>query len=304
LNETYVELRQLRYFVEIADQASFTRAAETLSIAQPALTAQMHKLESEFGAPLFIRSKRGIILSEVGRATLEQARTAVHAAEATKRTAQLAADLDGARVNLAYSRVFPIAQLARIVRGFRRERPAMQLDLQEMWSNDQVAAVADGAIDVGFRQLRGRQRRELAERGIVAIKTGEESLSLAVPSTHPLANRRQVSLRDVAGEPFIMPAANLGESIRDRIFEATSAAGFVPNVVQETADVRLSLGLVSAELGVAVVFTGNRDVRIRNVHYLRLVPSPSLSFGVMYRRGFGSRALQPLLERIAREELA
>ena len=298
-----MELRQLRYFVEIAEQASFTRAAETLSIAQPALTAQIHKLEAELGAALFIRSKRGITLTEVGRATLDAARTTLHAADATKRAAQLAAELDGAHVNLAYSRTFPIVQLSRIVRGFRRERPNVVLDLREMWSNEQVAGVADGAVDVGFRQLFDHQRAELAERGIVAVKTSEESISLAVPNSHPLASRRTVSLHELAHENFIMPAAHFGESIRDVVLEAMQRAGFVPNIVQETVDVRLSLALASAELGVTLVLAWNRSVRVRNVHYLTITPALSLSFGVMYRRGYGGRAIEPLLERIAREEL-
>jgi DNA-binding transcriptional LysR family regulator len=298
-----MELRQLRYFVEIAEQASFTRAAETLAIAQPALSAQMHKLEAEFGAPLFIRTKRGITLTDVGRATLESARTTLHAADATKRAARLAAELEGARINIAYSRTFPVAQLARVIRGFRRARPDLQLDLREMWSMDQVDAVADGEIDFGFRQIRGRERAQLAERGIVAEKTGEDIMALAVPGTHPLASRRTVALEELADENFILIAAPPAEPVRDRMLEAMRAAGFTPKIAQETADVRLSLGLVSAEMGVAMVFAWNREVRIRNVHYVRLVPSLSLSFGVMYRRGYGGRVLEPLLQRIQREEM-
>jgi DNA-binding transcriptional LysR family regulator len=298
-----MELRQLRYFVEIAEQASFTRAAETLAVAQPALTAQMHKLEAEFGAPLFIRTKRGITLTDVGRATLDAARATLHAADATKRVARLTAELEGAEVNVAYSRTFPVAQLARIVRGFRRERPDVRLRLREMWSKDQVEALADGEIDFGFRQIRGRERAKLAERGIVAIKTGEETLSLAVPSTHALATRRTVTLPELADENFVMLSVPQGESVREFLFEATRRAGFTPRIVQEATDLRLSLGLVSAELGVAVVFSWNRDVRIRNVHYLTIVPRLSLSFGVMYRRGFGGRAIEPLLRRIEREEV-
>jgi DNA-binding transcriptional LysR family regulator len=298
-----MELRQLRYFVEIAEQASFTRAAETLAIAQPALTAQMHKLEAEFGAPLFIRTKRGITLTDVGRATLASARTTLHAADATKRLARQTAELAGARVNVAYSRTFPVAQLARIVRGFRRERPDLELDLREMWSLDQVEAVADGSIDFGFRQIRGRERSRLAERGIVAVKTSEETLALAVPGTHPLATRRTVTLAELANEHFISIAVPPAEAVRQRVFEAMEAAGFQPKITQEVADVRLLLGLVSAEMGVAIVFAWNRDVRMRNVHYLRIVPEVSLSFGVMYRRGYGGRAIEPLLRRIEREEV-
>ena len=298
-----MELRQLRYFVEIADQTSFTRAAETLAIAQPALTAQMHKLEAEFGAPLFIRTPRGITLTEVGQVTLESARATLRSADATKRAAQLAAELDGARVNVAYSRAFPVAPLARIVRGFRRERPNVALELREMWSNDQYEALTSGAIDVGFRHLYDDERMRLSERGVVAIKIAEESIVLAVPNSHRLAARRQVALDELAGEAFVLPTGNLGESIRNRVSEAMREAGFVPNVIQETTDVRLALGLVSAEMGISLVFSGYRDVRLRNVHYLSIVPALSLSFGVMYRRGYGGRTIEPLLQRVEREQM-
>jgi DNA-binding transcriptional LysR family regulator len=298
-----MELRQLRYFVEIADQSSFTRASEVLSVAQPALSAQMHKLEAEFGAPLFIRTKRGIALTEVGRAALDQARTTLRSAEATKRTAQLAAELNGASVKVAYSRTFPIEQLARIVRGFRRERPAVALDLREMWSNDQYDAVASGAVDFGFRQLYDDEREQLSDRGIVAKKIGEESLTLAVPASHRLASRRQVSLLELKDEPFVLPIAHAGESIRTRVSLMTRELGFEPKVVQETTDSRLAIGLVSAEMGLTFVLSSNRSVRFRNVHYLSIVPTYTVSFGAMYRRGYGGRSIEPLLARIEREVL-
>ncbi len=296
-----VELRQLRYFVEIAEQGSFTRAAETLSIAQPALTAQMHKLEAEFGAPLFVRTPRGITLTDAGRATLDSARETLRAADGTKRAAQLAAEVAGARINVAYSRTFPVLQLSRIVRGFRRDRPNVRLELREMPSDGQIEALADGAIDVGFLQLPAERRAGLAERGIVAVTTGEESLVLAVPNSHPLASRRTVALRDLATESFIMPSATIGESVRDYVFDATRRVGFEPNVVQEATDIRLLLGLTSAELGISFVFTHHRDLRLRNIHYLAVTPAISLTFGAIYRRGFGGRTAEPLLERLDRE---
>jgi DNA-binding transcriptional LysR family regulator len=299
-----MELRQLRYFVEIADQASFTRAAETLAIAQPALTAQMHKLEAELGAPLFIRAPRGITLTGVGDAVIDLARATLAAADVTKRAAQLAAELDDAAVVVAYSRTFPVAPLARIVGGFRRERPNLRLDMREMWSNEQIEAVADGTVDVAFGQLFDIDRERLADRGIEAVVLGEESLSLAVPSSHPLASRRQVTLAELAGESFVLPSSQVGESIRGWVLAAARAAGFTPRIVQEAADLRLVLGLVSANLGIALMFSGNRDMRLRNVHYVSIVPTLALAFGVLYRRGYGGQALAPLLERIQREELA
>jgi DNA-binding transcriptional LysR family regulator len=298
-----MELRQLRYFVEIAEHASFTRAAEALSIAQPALSAQMHKLEAEFGAPLFVRTRRGTELTDVGRAALDQARTTLASAEATKRTARLAAELDGATVRVAYSRIYPIAQLARLIRGFRRERPNVHLDLREMWSTEQDEAVATGAVDFGFRQIDDEDAERLEDRGLVYIPLATESLTLAVPSSHRLASRRSVALAELAGEPFVLPGPTAGETIRGSVLAKLRALGITPNVVQATTDARLSLGLVSAEMGVTLVLSGNRNLRVRNVHYLSIVPANLFGFGVVYRRGYGGRSIEPFLRRIEREEL-
>jgi DNA-binding transcriptional LysR family regulator len=296
-----MELRHLRTFIEIAEQGSFTRAAETLAIAQPALTSQMQKLEAEIGAPLFVRTPRGATLTAAGTAALDSARETLRAADSTVRSAQLAAEVAGARLNIGYSRTFPVGQLSRLIRGFRRDRPNVRIELRDMWSNGQVEALTDGAIDIGFLQLPDDQRAGLAERGITAIKTAEESLVLAVPGSHPLASRRSVAMRELAAESFIMPNATMGESVRGYVAEAARKAGFEPNVVQEVLDVRLLLGLTSAELGITFVFTHNRDMRLRNIHYLSVTPAISLSFGAMYRTGFGGPTLAPLLARIARE---
>jgi DNA-binding transcriptional LysR family regulator len=211
--------------------------------------------------------------------------------------------LDGARVNVAYSRSFPVRQLARIVRGFRRDRPNVNLDLREMWSNSQYDAVAAGGIDVGFRQMQEEEHAWLSEHGLVAITIAREVVTLAVPGGHRLATRRQVNLSELSDEGFVLIAAHAGESIRARVLEATQQVGFTPRVVQETSDAPLALGLVSAELGISFVLSSNRDVRIRNVHYLSIVPAIQVSFGAIYRRGYGGRSIEPLLNRLEREEV-
>src|SRR5271170_6885544 len=158
-----MELRQLRYFVEIADQGSFTKAAETLSIAQPALTTQIQKLEAEFNAQLFIRTTRGIVLTEVGRVVEEQARRTLDAADATKRAAQLAGDVATGRLAVGFTRIFPFIPIAQTVRRLRRERPNIKIDLREMWSGDQMDALISGALDVGFvHYTAGDEDRDLA----------------------------------------------------------------------------------------------------------------------------------------------
>ncbi|HEV8020084.1 MAG TPA: LysR family transcriptional regulator [Candidatus Lustribacter sp.] len=292
-----MELRQLRYFVEIAEQGSFTKAAETLSIAQPALTTQIQKLEAEFNAQLFIRTTRGIVLTEVGRVVEEQARRALDAADATKRSAQLAGEVASARLAVGFTRIFPFIPIAQTVRRVRRERPNIKIELHEMWSGDQMDALISGALDVGFvHYTTGDEDRDLA---IVPI--AEEAMTVAVPDGHRLATRRQVALNELANEDFVMPAPTIvGETLRDQALAACLRAGFRPRIVQESSEWRILLGLVSAGLGVALMSSSSRDLKIRGVHYVSIVPRLEMRFAAMYRRGATGKFLAPFLERIER----
>ena len=296
-----MELRQLRYFVEIADQGSFTKAAETLAIAQPALTAQIHKLEAEFNAPLFVRTSRGITLTDVGRVVHEQARRTLDAADATMRSGLLAADAASARLVVGFTRIFPFFPIARTIRRVRRDSPNVKVELREMWSADQMDALVSGAIDVGFVHYSAQHE----DRDLTIVPVAEESMNAAVPDGHRFATRRQIALRELADDDFIIPApTNFGETVRDEVLLACRAAGFTPRVVQESSDVRILLGLVSAGLGVALLASSSRDVKVRGVHYVSIVPKLGIRFAAMYRRGATGKFLAPFLERIERAAFA
>ena len=296
-----MELRQLRYFVEIADQGSFTKAAETLAIAQPALSAQVHKLEAEVGAELFVRSNRGIELTPVGRVVHEQARRTLDAADATMRSAQLAADASNARLVVGFTRIFPFLPIARTVRRVRRDRPNIKIDLREMWSNDQMDALVSGAIDVGFVHY----TPDHEDRDLAIVPVAEEALTVALPDGHRLAGRRQIALAELADDDFVVPAQTMfGETVRDEVIRACRRAGFEPRVVQESSDARILLGLVSAGLGVALLSSSLRDMKIRGVHYVSIVPRLAIRFAAMYRRGATGKFLAPFLERIERVQFS
>jgi DNA-binding transcriptional LysR family regulator len=296
-----MELRQLRYFVEIADQGSFTKAADTLAIAQPALSAQVHKLEAELGSQLFVRTKRGIVLTDVGRVVHEQARRTLDAADATVRSAQLAADAASAQLIVGFTRIFPFLPIARTVRRVRRDRPNIKIDLREMWSSEQMDALISGAIDVGFVHYTA----EHEDRDLAIVPVAEEALTAALPDGHRLATRRQISLAELAGDDFVVPAHTaFGETVRDEVLLACRRAGFEPRVVQESSDARILLGLVSAGLGVSLLSSSLRDVKVRGVHYVSIVPRLRIRFAAMYRRGATGKFLAPFLERIERAQFS
>jgi DNA-binding transcriptional LysR family regulator len=286
-----MELRQLRYFVQIAEEGSFTRAAETLSIAQPALTTQVQKLEAELHAPLFVRNKRGITLTEVGRAVLNEARKTVDAADATARVAALASDDEHARLIFGYSAGFPITHIARLLRNLRAYSPNIRLHLREMRSAEQVATVASGAIDFAFIQ----DRPDLSDQGLVHVPVAEEHLMVAVPAGHRLADRRTVKVSELANESFIAPGENVGEATREEVFEAFRRAGFRPRIREEVSDMKILLGLVSAELGVAIVSSAVRDIILPGLSFVPVAPKITMKYSALYRRGFGGKVLAPFL---------
>jgi DNA-binding transcriptional LysR family regulator len=290
-----MELRQLRYFVEIADQRSFTRASETLAIAQPALTTQIHKLEAEFGALLFIRGKRGITLTEVGRRVLEEARRTLSAADATARTAALAAQTAAARVVLGYTSMFPFAHIARVIAAVRNEN--LGIELRQMWSREQIPAVRDGAIDLALVQ----DTPDLSTDDLVRVPMAQVVSAVALPTGHRLAHRRTVAFRELADEPFILTSTAFGESAREETLAACRAAGFTPRVVQETDEIRILLGLIAAGLGISIVHTLAYSVRVAGVQYVTLTPPLSIRFAMFYRRDFGRRVLGKVLAHLSAE---
>jgi DNA-binding transcriptional LysR family regulator len=294
-----MELRQLRYFAEIAAQGSFTRASETLAIAQPALTTQIQKLESELGGNVFVRTARGVVLTELGRATLEPAQRTLDAAGATLRSAQIANAAANTRLMLGFSRIFPFIPIARTVRRIRRDRPNIKVELRQMWSQEQVEALESGALDLGFVHYTDELATE--HDGLAVVPVAEEAVTAAIPEGHRFATRRQIALGELADEDFVMTApTKFGETVYDQVLAACRQAGFTPRVVQETTDVQILLGLVSAGLGVALLSSAARDVKIRGVHYVSIVPRLRIRFAALYRRGATGKFLEPFLERIER----
>ena len=244
-----------------------------------------------------MRTSRGIILTEVGLAVLEQARRTIDAAGSTLRSAQLAGETASARLVVGFSRIFPFFPIARTVRRVRRDRPNIKIELREMWSADQMDALVSGALDIGFVHY----TEEHEDRDLVIVPMAEETMVAAIPDGHRLATRRQIALAELADEDFVVPAwTTIGETVRDQVMAACLRAGFQPRVVQESSDVRILLGLVSAGLGVSLLASSSRDVKIRGVHYVSILPKLEMQFAAMYRRGATGKFLEPFLERLDR----
>ncbi len=285
-----MELRQLRYFTAVGERESFTRASEDLVIAQPALSAQVAKLEAELGVDLLERVGRHVRLTESGRLVLEQARRALAAADDVARVARLGAEGLVGRLTIGYLRSFPFRELTRLLRTYRRARPSVALDLREATSTAQLAAIRAGELDCGFTRI----PEDLDSGELVAQTLCEVPAQIVVPAQHRLAKRRSITLRALADEDWVIISRAAGETFHDDIVAACRTEGFTPRIAQEAGDVRIVLGFVAAGLGVTIVTASSRDLGVRGIHYARLPTAKVFRFGLVARREARSPALAAL----------
>ena len=276
-----MELHQLRYFVTVVREGTFTKAAERLYITQPSLSEQIRKLETELGSPLFQRLGRRLALTSSGEAFLPHAeRVLVEVDEARARIEEVR----GLRLGRLSIGVLPSVAarlLPGVVAEFRGRHPGVDVVLRERSLGAQLEQlVHDGAADLAIVRLPGR-RADLEERALA-----REPMVLVVPPGHRLGGRRSVALAELAGEPFV--ATDPGHGLRGLLERCCRQAGFEPRVVLETGQPDSVIGMVLAGVGVTVVprLAAGREgtqVPIRDRHAYR-------ELGVVWRQG---QALAP-----------
>ncbi|HSH92796.1 MAG TPA: LysR family transcriptional regulator [Roseimicrobium sp.] len=238
-----MELYQLSYFVEVARHKNFSRAAERISIAQPALSQQIKNLETELGTALFVRGRRQTQLTPAGEALLPRAEALLAQAESAKQAVAEVAQLRGGRLVVVTISSVSACWLPEVIRGFIAAHPGIELVLVEDSSERVAALVESGRAEVGFLQL--PVSNELFDvRGLVT-----EPFVLLVAANHPLAGLKSVRLAKLAGEPFVFYKGRA----RDTALSACRAAGFEPRVACESGELETVRALVSAGLGVALV---------------------------------------------------
>jgi DNA-binding transcriptional LysR family regulator len=249
-----MELRHLRAFVAVADELHFGRAAANLHMAQPPLSQLIRRLEAELGLELFHRNRRRVELSQAGADLVPSAREAVAAA---KRVAERAADIADGRagaLTIGFVGSAAAGTLPEIVRRVRADAPGLRLTLRELTSARQQVALRDGSIHAGL--LRERP----TGAGLRSAMIEDEPLLAALPAGHRLCARRQVSVADLADEPWVLFPRAEGPVFFDRIAALCRQAGFAPRIEQEAIYMPTIVNLVSAGLGVSLVPAAMRDV--------------------------------------------
>ena len=261
-----LELRHLRYFVTVAEELHFGRAARRLGIAQPPLSQQIQRLEQVLGVRLFERTSRRVQLTDGGTTLLAEARrvlaAATEAMEATRRAGR--GELGELRVAFAATVMF--LALPEVIREFRGRYPGVHLDLREMPTGPQLAALKAGEIDIGFV----REPRPDPDLEIVTVM--REPLRIAVNKSHPLAARPTIAVRHLAEEPFVLFPEELAPGLHAQVMGLCRAAGFTPRVVEESRELYTSVSLVEAGIGVSILPASVEKLGWRGVRD-RAIPS-------------------------------
>jgi DNA-binding transcriptional LysR family regulator len=289
-----MELRHLRYFVAVAEELHFARAAARLHIAQPPLSQQIKSLETELGVQLFDRSQRRVRLTAAGAAFLIEARRTLASAERAADAARRAARGEIGRLAIGYVASVAYELLPAIVRAYRRRAPDVTLALEEMSSAEQSRALAAGSLDLGFVR-----RPPAIEPGLIGTVVRREPIVLALPRGHALATLRVIRLGDLRQEAFVVFPARPRPSWADVAIDLCRRAGFEPAVAQEAIEMTSALSLVAAGIGVTLVPSSVRAVRRPGVVFRPITPAPMSELVLVRRDEAPSEIVARFLEVVA-----
>ncbi len=260
-----MELRHLRYFVAVARERNFTRAAEQLHIAQPPLSRQVQQLEDELGIDLIESGSRPLRLSEAGRLFYEQAVQVLERVDEMKTMITRLHAAERSRFSMGFVASTLYGKLPAVIRSYRAARPTVELTLLEMTSVEQIAALKEGRIDVGFGRI------PLDDPALDRQLLRNEKLIAAVPDGHALSRPAQaLSLADLAVLPLIVYPKAPRPSYADQVLSLFREAGLKPPFVHEVRELQTALGLVAAEEGFCLVPASIETLRRDNVVYRKL----------------------------------
>ena len=287
-----MELRHLRYFLAVAEELNVRQAAARLHVSQPPLSRQIGDLEQEVGAKLFVRSRRGMQLTEAGQMLLKEARQILFASQRAIQLAQAASRGAAGRLEIAYSAVFFDPVLLRVIRLFRERFPLVEFGLRELQYNQQVHELVDKRIDLGYVGIRLPE----LESELVFECIRRAPLWVALPPGHRLAKRR-ITMRALQNETFIS-FRRTAPATHNWFVNLCRSNGFVPTIAEGEPDGALTLlGLVSAGFGVALVPEAFRKLLSVEIEIRTLASTiPRFDFHIAWHRDNQTSVLHAFLE--------
>ena len=284
------ELRLVRYFVAVAEELHFGRAADRLRLAQPGLSQQIKSLEQQLGVKLLERTSRQVRLTPAGALLLAEGRRLIAQAERLAEQVRRAGLGQVGRVTVATIGSATYDVIPRLLREHRRRFPDVELVLREMSTPAQAEALRSGEIDVGFLRLPA----DVGE--LVSHTVREERMAIMLSESHPLARLAEVPLRALAHEPLILFPAAPRPSWADTVIAACREAGFEPVVAQEAVESATVVSFVAAEIGVAPIPEGLALLARPGVTCRPISPALVTRLAVVHRAGSLLPAVAGLLE--------
>jgi DNA-binding transcriptional LysR family regulator len=284
-----MELRHLRYFVTVAEELHFGRAAQRLHMAQPPLSRQIQLLEAELGFQLFERSRRRVELTPAGNTLLNGARHVFDTLDAAIHDARGASEGESGRVVVGYPSSLAYSGLTELLRAFRTRFPAVAIALREMSPGEQIDALKAGNLDVGF------VRSSVDDPTLVSERVRSEALMVVLPDDHPLCSRRLIALSALSHEPFVMFPRSRGPAYFDQLMGLCRAAGFTPRIVQEAPQLDI-ISMIAAGFGVSIMPSSMRNFRRPGLSFRPIAGAPQVELLIVWRQQNLSPALHKFLD--------
>ena len=287
-----MELRHLRYFLVLGEELHFRKAAKRLRISQPPLSMQIQDLEKEIGVTLFDRSSRHVELTDAGAGFFEDIRNLMeHLNQAVYKAKQIQSGMMG-RLKIGFIEMVMDGFLAALLRKFKDRYPGAVISLNDLSSNDQIAKIKSGEIDIGFLHLH--------KRNLPGLKTHtmlESSYLLAVPIGHRFSTRDSISLNELDGENIIMYPRDIQPNLYDDFMDCFASVGCKPNINHESDVQKTSLLLVSTGMGITFAPTFLKNSFNQGIQYIEVEePLPSISIEAVWNPNTASAILENLIQ--------
>ncbi|QDX30086.1 LysR family transcriptional regulator [Dickeya poaceiphila] len=269
-----IELRHLRYFIAVAEELHFGRAAEKLHISQPPLSQQIQALEEQIGAQLLERNNRNVRLTQAGELFLKEAWSIISQVnQAAERAARIQRGEIG-ELNIGFTSSAPfVKQVSRSLLQFRQSYPDVHIQMLEINTKQQITPLLDGKLDLGV--MRNNPLPETLRHQLLL----HEPIVAVVHEEHPLASAPggYISIRQLANEPFVFFSRKVGTALYDEVLTLLKKYGITPYITQEVGEAMTIIGLVSSGLGVSLLPASFRRIRIDGVKYLSLQEKDAIS---------------------------
>jgi DNA-binding transcriptional LysR family regulator len=243
-----MEFRHIRSFLSVAETLHFGRSARLLNLSQPALSLQVKALEDELGIQLLSRNRQGTALTEAGQVFREDALIALEKLEFARRKAQWASAGKLGHIRIGFISTAGFEIVPNLMRRFRKSYPDIDFSIRNILTGAQLEMIEDGLLDVGFLRLPIETRK-----GIEVTTVHREPFVAILPSWHSLSAKKEIRLRELKGNPFVMYAREYAPGFHDLLTGILSNAGVIPKVVQTAGEMPTLISLVDAGVGVSIV---------------------------------------------------